>query len=63
MSKRRIIPLPIYKADPQSYPEALFRVKQVSAGTLVSYRYWHSMCICVIRCSVNVKLRTLFKCV
>ena len=30
VSKRRIIPLPIYKADPQFYPEALFRAKQVS---------------------------------
>ena len=36
MSKRRIIPLPIYKADPQFYPEALFRAKQVSEPPRVS---------------------------
>ena len=29
VSKRRIIPLPMYKVDPALHPEALFKPKQV----------------------------------
>ncbi len=34
VSKRRIIPLPIYKVNPEVHPEALFKPKQVSVGLI-----------------------------
>lgn len=36
MSKRRIVPLPKYKADPETHLEALFKPKQVYKYTSLS---------------------------
>ena len=37
MSKRRVIPLPIYKVDPESQQHALFKPKQVLLYTKYYY--------------------------
>jgi hypothetical protein len=34
VSKRRIIPLPMYKVDPAVHPDALFKLNQVSTCCL-----------------------------
>jgi len=39
LSRRRIVPLPRWKADPEMYPEALFPKKTVSRWFVVNRKF------------------------